>query len=120
MPINYRYKVMAKSNASFMSGVPELLVLRLVMRQEMYGYEIVRAIRMSTNEAIALAEGVIYPTLHGLEKKGFLKAISKTVEGRTRVYYRITTKGENRFNVINDQWKTITAGVNSCLEFSYV
>ena len=111
---------MAKTNASFMSGVPELLVLRLLMRQEMYGYEIVRGIRSATNESIVLAEGVIYPTLHSLEKKGHLKAVPKTVEGRTRVYYSVTNKGKKRFDVINDKWKVITAGVNSCLEFSYV
>ena len=62
-----------------MSGVPELLVLRLLARQEMYGYEIVRAVKLVTAEAISLGEGVIYPVLHGPEKAGALKAKRKPV-----------------------------------------
>ncbi|MAM72112.1 MAG: PadR family transcriptional regulator [Gammaproteobacteria bacterium] len=111
---------MAKTNAAFMSGVPELLVLRLLSREEMYGYQIVRGIRQATGESIILAEGVIYPTLHGLEKKGYLSARSRTVEGRSRVYYHITAKGKKRFAAISKQWNKITASVNACLEFAYV
>ena len=73
---------MAQTNPPFMSGVPELLVLRLLARQEMYGYEIVRAVKLVTQEAISMGEGVIYPVLHGLEKGGSLKA--KTPEVRPR------------------------------------
>lgn len=65
---------MAQTNPPFMSGVPELLVLRLLARQEMYGYELVRAVKLVTGETISLGEGVIYPVLHGLEKNGALKA----------------------------------------------
>lgn len=111
---------MAKTNAAFMSGVPELLVLRLLLRQEMYGYEIVRAIRLATNEAVVLAEGVVYPTLHSLEKRGFLKATSRKVEGRTRVYYAVTAKGRKRFESLSGEWERITTGIASCLEFADV
>lgn len=111
---------MAKTNAAFMSGVPELLVLRLLLDEEKYGYEIVRGIRQATRDAISLAEGVIYPTLHTLEAKGYLKARSKSVDGRTRVYYKVTAKGRKRYESIHQQWQDITAGVNACLEPGYV
>ena len=48
---------MARSNPPFMSGVPELLLLRQLQSQEMYGYELVRSIRAVTGEAISLGEG---------------------------------------------------------------
>ena len=48
---------MARTNPPFMSGVPELLLLRLLDDREMYGYELVRSIRASTGEAISLGEG---------------------------------------------------------------
>jgi PadR family transcriptional regulator PadR len=98
-----------------MSGVPELLVLRLLDRQEMYGYEIVRAVRLVTGEAISLGEGVIYPVLHGLEKNGSLKARRKTVNGRTRVYYSVTPKGQTRFRRLTDEWDRVSGGVRSAL-----
>jgi PadR family transcriptional regulator PadR len=84
---------MAQSNPPFMSGVPELLLLRLLNNREMYGYELVRSIREVTSEAISLGEGVIYPTLHSLERNGSLKSKRKPVGGRTRVYYSVTKKG---------------------------
>ena len=58
---------MGKTNPPFMSGVPELLCLRLLSRREMYGYELVQAIYTATGEAIKLGEGAVYPVLHGLE-----------------------------------------------------
>ena len=65
---------MAQTNPPFLTGVPELLVLRMLSGREMYGYEIVKAMRLVTGEAIGFGEGVIYPVLHALEEGGALKA----------------------------------------------
>ena len=70
---------MAQTNPPFMTGVPELLVLRMLASREMYGYEIVKAVRLVTAEAIGLGEGVIYPVLHGLEESGSVKPKRKNV-----------------------------------------
>ncbi|HEY5624001.1 MAG TPA: PadR family transcriptional regulator [Gammaproteobacteria bacterium] len=106
---------MGRSNPPFMSGVPELLVLRLLASREMYGYEIVKAIRVVTGEAIALGEGVIYPALHSLEKSGALKATRKPVNGRTRVYYDVTAKGRRRLETLTGEWDRVSSGVRSAL-----
>jgi PadR family transcriptional regulator PadR len=98
-----------------MSGVPELLVLRLLTSREMYGYEIVKAVRLVTSEAIGLGEGVIYPVLHSLEEGGALKARRKSVNGRERVYYSVTAKGRRRLEHLSDEWKRVSAGVNQAL-----
>ena len=107
---------MAQSNPPFMSGVPELLLLRLLEQQEMYGYELVRAIRLATGEAITLGEGVIYPVLHGLERNGSLKSRRKTVAGRTRVYYSLTGKGSKRLGKLQSDWQRIQGGVSTALQ----
>jgi len=106
---------MAKTNPPFMSGVPELLVLRLLARQEMYGYELVKAVRLVTAEAIVLGEGVIYPVLHSLERNGALQASRKPVNGRTRVYYRVTPTGRERLDRLSDEWDRVSAGINAAL-----
>ena len=107
---------MAKTNPPFMSGVPELLLLRLLENREMYGYELVRSIREVTGEAISLGEGVIYPVLHSLEQAGALKAKRKPVGGRTRVYYSVTKKGRDRLERLQEDWHRIRAGVTTALE----
>ena len=106
---------MAQTNPPFMSGVPELLVLRLLAGQEMYGYEIVRAVKLVTGQAISLGEGVIYPVLHSLEKSGALKAKRKAVNGRTRVYYSLTSKGRRRFDRLSSEWDRVSGGIDSAL-----
>jgi PadR family transcriptional regulator len=107
---------MAQSNPPFMSGVPELLLLRLLERQEMYGYELVRSIKSVTEEAISLGEGVIYPALHGLERNGSLKSRRKAVGGRTRVYYALTGKGRQRLEKLQSDWRRIQGGITTTLE----
>jgi len=106
---------MAKTNPPFMSGVPELLVLRLLAHKEMYGYELVKAVRLVTEEAIVLGEGVIYPALHSLERNGALQATRKPVNGRTRVYYSVTPKGQQRLDALSDDWQRISGVINSAL-----
>ena len=107
---------MTQSNPPFMSGVPELLLLRLLNEQEMYGYELVRSIKKVTEEAISLGEGVIYPVLHSLERNGSLKSKRKAVSGRTRVYYSLTRKGRDRLEKLRTDWSRIQGGVAIALE----
>lgn len=107
---------MARTNPPFMSGIPELLLLRLLDQREMYGYELVRSVRDATGEAISLGEGVIYPALHGLERNGALKSRRRPVGGRTRVYYSLTAKGRRRLEKLAGDWQRIRAGVETALE----
>jgi PadR family transcriptional regulator PadR len=107
---------MAQSNPPFMTGVPELLLLRLLEQHEMYGYQLVRSIKQVTDDAISLGEGVIYPALHGLERNGSLKSRRKAVGGRTRVYYSLTRKGKQRLTALQDDWRRIQGGISTALE----
>ena len=102
---------MGQTNPPFMSGVPELLLLRLLAQREMYGYELVKSIKLVTSEAISLGEGVIYPVLHGLERGGALKAKRRTVDGRTRVYYSLTAKGKKRLARDTAQWRAVATAM---------
>jgi PadR family transcriptional regulator PadR len=102
-------------NPNFMAGVPELMVLRLLKAQEMYGYEIVQAIRDSSGAVISIGEGVIYPVLHGLEKDGALKSRRKTVAGRSRVYYSLTPKGLKRFAALESDWTRLADAIRAVL-----
>lgn len=106
---------MARTNPPFMTGIPELLVLRLLDGKEMYGYELVKAIRLTTGEAISLGEGVVYPALHNLEAAGALRSRQRTVSGRPRVYYTLTAKGRRRLGKLMEEWDRISDGVAAAL-----
>ena len=106
---------MAKGNPSFLNGVPELLVLELLSRREMYGYELVRQIEKESNQAFTFGEGCIYPYLHYLESKKFISSRQATVEGRSRFYYRLTPKGEKRLAELTSEWKRVAQGMKIIL-----
>ena len=100
-----------RGNPGFISGIPELLILKLLQEREMYGYEIVQAIARATGEAVTPGEGVIYPLLHALEKDGALKAQPRPVGGRTRIYYTLTARGVRRLFDLTDEWTRLTRAV---------
>ena len=104
-----------ETNPNFMNGVPELLILRLLQQDEMYGYEIVQAIRERTGASIALGEGVVYPVLHNLERDGALTAHRKTVNGRSRIYYALTPAGSRRLSDLAATWTSLTAAIQTML-----
>jgi PadR family transcriptional regulator, regulatory protein PadR len=104
-----------KTNPNFMNGVPELLILRLLEDAEMYGYEIVQAIRDRTDALIEVGEGVVYPVLHSLERAGALKSRRKTVAGRSRIYYSVTKVGSRRLADLAGQWTSLAGAIQKTL-----
>ncbi|MBL9163068.1 MAG: helix-turn-helix transcriptional regulator [Planctomycetaceae bacterium] len=105
-----------KSNPAFLNGVPEMLILQLLSRQAMYGYEIVQAIKADSNDELEFGEGCIYPILHRLESDGLLTATKELASGRTRVVYRCTRRGKARLAKSISNWRRIADAVNLSLE----
>jgi PadR family transcriptional regulator PadR len=105
----------AATNPSFMNGVPELLVLRLLRNGEMYGYQLVQAIRDETGEVVSLGEGVVYPVLHALEKSGAITSRRRAVGGRSRIYYALAPAGVSRLSELTSLWSRITGAVQQVL-----
>jgi PadR family transcriptional regulator PadR len=104
------------SNPDFLNGVPELLVLQLLARRAMYGYELVRAIEQSSRQVLEFGEGCIYPVLHRLETDGNLESRRETVGGRNRVVYRVTPSGRKRLRARVAAWRSIVGAVDQVLQ----
>jgi PadR family transcriptional regulator PadR len=106
---------MSAKNPAFMAGVPELVVLGLLAEREMYGYEIARAIKAATHDALNLGEGVLYPALHAMESRGLVRARSSRAEGRVRIYYSLTARGKKRLARLTLDWRRMSLSVDSIL-----
>lgn len=105
-----------KPNPNFMAGVPELMILRLLQRREMYGFELVQAIRTQTGDVVSPGEGITYTVLHALEREGALKSRRMQVDGRSRVYYRVTARGLKRYQDLAGSWTTLAGAIRSVME----
>ena len=91
------------------------MILRLLQQNEMYGYEIVHAVRSRTDAVIAIGEGVVYPVLHGLERDGALVSRRKAVNGRSRIYYSVTPAGAHRLADLSKAWTSLAAAIQEML-----
>src|SRR6185295_1397696 len=96
-------------DSDYLNGIPELLLLRLLARQPMYGYELVQGIRLLTGGVLEFGEGCVYPILHRLEADGLLRGTREAVGGRTRVVYRLTSSGRKRLTDAPSRWEQISA-----------
>lgn len=105
-----------QTNPDFLNGVPELLVLQLLARRAMYGYELVRAIEQSSRQVLEFGEGCIYPLLHRLEKDRYLASRRETVAGRSRIVYRITSAGRKRLVERVNAWQNVVGAIDRVLQ----
>src|SRR5262245_16923485 len=106
----------ARKQLDFLNGVPEMLILRLLSRRSMHGYQIVRAIADASGGALAFGEGCVYPILHRLADEGFLARSEENVQGRSRVVYRATAAGKRRLSQTSEHWERLAAAVRLVLE----
>jgi PadR family transcriptional regulator PadR len=99
-----------------MAGVPELMILRLLQDQEMYGYQLVQAIREKTGDVVSLGEGITYTVLHALEREGALKSRRMLVDGRSRIYYSLTIRGRKRYETLAGTWTTLAQAIRTVIQ----
>lgn len=105
-----------RTNPNFLNGVPELIVLELLGRRPMYGYELVQAIRQESCDTLEFGEGCIYPLLHKLTERGDLSSRRIDVGGRNRVVYRVTAQGKRQKTQTQDQWSEVVSAVSGILQ----
>ncbi|WP_079479094.1 PadR family transcriptional regulator [Halobacillus salinus] len=90
-----------------MKGSIDILMLGLLSKQDMYGYEIVKRLKEQSDDLYNMSEGTLYPALKRLEKKEWLTSYwSDTPSGR-RKYYRITEEGDIRLVQKLGEWKSV-------------
>lgn len=103
---------MTRSNPDYLNGVPELLILKLLAQRAMHGYDLVQAISAATGDELNFGQGCIYPLLHRLEAAGHLASRREKIDGRVRVVYRLTARGQGRLAQALAQWRRVVAAVD--------
>jgi transcriptional regulator len=97
-------------------GTLDLLILKAVSAGPLHGYGIGRWIRESTNEALSVQEGVLYPALYRMERKGLITEEWGTTEtGREAKFYRLTPAGRKQLRSETLRWQQHASAVNAAL-----
>ncbi len=107
---------MAPTDLEFKRGAIELLILKTLSWGPMHGYGIARWIQTTTDDALQIGEGSLYPALYRMERKGWIEAewgVSET--NREVKFYRLTAAGRARLKVELAQWRDFSAAVAKVL-----
>ncbi|NLC64362.1 MAG: PadR family transcriptional regulator [Erysipelothrix sp.] len=95
-----------------------LMILSLIDKRDMYGYEIIETLNEASEQVFSLKEGTLYPLLHRLEQQGFLKSYQKTVDNKKRKYYKITKKGVTQLAEEKASWKVYSKAISNVVGFA--
>lgn len=102
---------------SLMAGSLSMLLLKLLSEKDMYGYEIIETLEKRSNNVFSMKAGTLYPLLHGMEEKGFLKSYESEVLGKVRKYYKITRQGKKELETKREAWNEYAGAVSNILCF---
>ena len=111
--------MMAADNGqnSFRRGVLSLVILGLLRREDMYGYQLVQETEAASGGRITTQEGSLYPVLYKLVDQGLISDRRVQVGRRmTRVYYHLEPAGEQRFAELLREYEEITQGIRLIAE----
>lgn len=97
---------------SFRRGVMSLVILSLLKREDMYGYQLVQETEKSSGGRLTTQEGSLYPVLYKLLDQGLISDYKVLVGKRmTRVYYHLEPKGDEKRKELIREYEETTQGV---------
>lgn len=101
----------------FLQGTLDMLVLRTLAAGPLHGYGIGQAIRLSTEAAIQVEAGSLYPALQRLELQGLVSAKWEPGKGKRRMrVYRLTPAGRKRLHEDISRWEGFVRAVSRVLQ----
>jgi PadR family transcriptional regulator PadR len=102
-----------KFESQLLKGIAPVVVLEILSRGPMYGYELSQSIEQRSGEILTLGKGTLYPLLYNLEAKKLIKGKwESNRSSRKRRYYSITGKGKGELARQKAQLQELTTGLN--------
>jgi PadR family transcriptional regulator, regulatory protein PadR len=103
---------MPSSRFPIPQGTLDMLILQILSLEPAHGYGIAQRLEQISECVVQVNQGSLYPALHRLEQKGWLKSEWKESEtGRDARFYSLTTSGRKQLAVEKDSWARLTGAV---------
>lgn len=98
---------------NLITGITELLVLKILEQQDSYVYEIQKMINNHSEQLLSISLNTIYTVTYKLEKENLISEYSKRVgKKRTRVYYHLEETGKEHLAKVMTNYNNMIDGVN--------
>src|SRR2546427_7513407 len=103
---------MPSSRFPIPQGTLDMLILQILSLEPAHGYGIAQRLEQVSKSVVQINQGSLYPALHRLEQKGWLKAEWKPSEtGREAKFYSMTPSGQKQLRIEKDSWARLTGAV---------
>ena len=100
-----------------MKGSIDILLLSLIEKEDLYGYEMARRLKEKSNNLYTIGEGTLYPALQRMEKRKIIESYwGDSNMGGRRKYYRITEKGKTEMARKLREWDALSKLIKCCRE----
>jgi len=107
---------MTAQNIDLPQGTLDLLILRTLALGRQHGWAISERVQQLSNDLLRIQQGSLYPALHRLERRGWIKAHWGTsVNNRRAKYYELSKSGLRQLEAERDAWTKLTAAVAQVL-----
>jgi PadR family transcriptional regulator PadR len=98
-------------------GTLDLLILRTLALGPQHGWAISERVQQVSSDVLQIQQGSMYPALHRLERRGWIKAKWGTSDNNRRAkYYELTPTGKKQLAVETETWRKLTVAVTQILE----
>lgn len=104
-------------SSDLIRGHLELVVLKLIIEKDHYGYELANAVAHRTKQAFSINEATLYAIMQRLEKRGLIQSyLGAKSHGGKRRYYAITSLGQAYFETKLKEWEQLKSIMTQLLE----
>ena len=108
---------MTTERSDLLQGTLDMLILKVVALGPIHGYGISQRIRQMSKAVLLVQQGSLYPALHRLERRGWIKAKWGASENNRRAkYYELTRTGRRQLEIEREAWEKLAAVVSQILE----
>lgn len=110
---------MAASKSDLLQGTLDLLILQVVALGPVHGYAIAQRLQQTSRDVLQVQQGTLYPALHRLEERGWLKAEWRATDtGREAKFYGLTKTGKARLEQERSEWERMARAIGLVLRLA--
>jgi transcriptional regulator len=110
---------MTEERLELPQGTLDLLILKTLALGELHGWAISERLQQISREALQVQQGSLYPALHRLERRGWIKAHWATSENNRRAkYYKLTPRGQKQLELETAAWRKLISAVGHVLDMA--
>jgi len=117
IPVEAMGEGMSEQRIELPQGTLDLLILRTLALGPEHGWAISERIHQVSSKVLQVQQGSLYPALHRLERRGWIKARWGASENNRRAkFYELTASGRKQLEAEKSDWKKLAAAVAQVLE----